>query len=213
MSDNTFFIVEDHTTTNLGIRQLLQEKLGITCAGFAYTTAEAEEKLAALASAKADTAETALPDLVILDLFLGKESGIDLLKTIRKNYPSVKVLVHSMYAKPGILSLALEEGANGFVEKAAPEKVLLNAVRSILTGENFIQQNLVPSLFTYKTMYDGLTKQEQKIMKMLLGQKTKEQISEELNIVPHTVDNYLSRIFDKTACHSISELLEKFAKG
>lgn len=210
MSDNTFFIVEDHPTTNIGIRQLIQEKLSIECVGFAYSLSEARQKLAELASGKEDG--KALPDLIILDLFLGKENGIDLLKEIRRAYPSVKVLVHSMYAKPGILALALEEGAHGFVEKAATEKVLLTAVRSILTGENFVQQNLVPSLFTYKTMYDGLTKQEQKILKMLLEQKTKDQISEELNIVPHTVDNYLSRIFDKTACHGISEVLEKFAK-
>lgn len=211
MAGTTFFIIEDHTATNIGIQQLLHQKLGINCAGFAYSKAEAEEKLAALAAAKT-VSGNALPDLVILDLFLGKESGIELLKKIRKEYPSVKVLVHSMYAKPGILSLVLEEGADGFVEKSASERVLLSAVRSILTGESFVQQNLVPPLFTYKTMYDGLTKQEQKILKMILEQKTKEQISAELNIVSHTVDNYLSRIFDKTGCHGINDVIEKYAK-
>lgn len=211
MPESTFFIIEDHTATNIGIQQLLQQKLGIVCVGFAYSKEEAEEKLAALASA-GNEGRSGLPDIVILDLFLGEDSGIDLLKKIRKEYPSVKVLVHSMYAKPGILSIVLENGANGFVEKSASERVLLSAVRSLLTGENFVQQNLVPSLFTYKTLYDGLTRQEQKIFKMLLEQKTKEQISEELNIVSHTVDNYLSRIFDKTGCHGISELIDKFVK-
>lgn len=213
MPESTFFIIEDHMATNIGIQQLLQQKLGIVCVGFAYSKVEAEEKLASLASAETGNGRrSGLPDIVILDLFLGEDSGIDLLKKIRKEYPSVKVLVHSMYAKPGILSIVLENGANGFVEKSASERVLLSAVRSLLTGENFVQQNLVPSLFTYKTLYDGLTRQEQKIFKMLLEQKTKEQISKELNIVSHTVDNYLSRIFDKTGCHGISELIDKFVK-
>ncbi len=153
-----------------------------------------------------------LPDIIILDLFLGKESGLELLKTIRSKYPSVKVLVYTMYTKPGILALALEEGAHGFVEKSAPESVLIEAIKTIMAGDTFIQQNLISPLFIYRNMIDGFTKQEKIILKKILEQKTKRQISDELNIVPRTVDNYLSRIFEKTACHGIEEIHEKFAK-
>ena len=71
---------------------------------------------------------------------------------------------------------------------------------------------ILSPLFTYKTMYDGLTKQEQNILRKIFEQKTREQISEELNIVPRTVDNYLCRIFEKTGCHGIEELFAKFVK-
>ena len=203
MGKKTFFIVEDHTVTNLGLKSLIEEKIGADCLGTAFTKTEAEEKLEKL---------TALPDIIILDLFLGKESGLELLQVIRKNYPSVKVLVYSMYSKPGILSLTLEHGAHGFVDKSAAESVLITAITSILNGETYVQQNLISPLFTYKTMYDGLTKQEQRIFNKLLEQKSKTQIAEELNIVPRTVDNYISRILDKTGCHGKDEIVGKFAK-
>ena len=117
-----------------------------------------------------------------------------------------------MYAKPGILSLALEAGAHGFVEKTAPESILIAAINNILAGDTYVQQNLVTPLLTYKTMYDGLTRQEQRIFKKILERKSKTKIAEELNIVPRSVDNYLSRIFEKTACNKIEEVIAKFGE-
>ena len=209
MSEKTFFIIEDHTVTNIGLRQLLEEKTGAKCLDYAFSKDEAEEKLGIV---EPTVSHVTLPDIIILDLFLGKDSGLELFKEIHSEYPFLKILVYSMYSKPGILTLVLEEGAHGFVEKSAPESVLITAVKNILNGETFVQQNLVSPLFTYKTMYDGLTKQEQNILRKIFEQKTREQISEELNIVPRTVDNYLCRIFEKTGCHGIEELFAKFVK-
>lgn len=206
MQKKTFFIIEDHTVTNIGLKALIQEKTGTECLGSSFTKSEAEEKLTELAEL------TKLPDIIILDLYLGKESGLELLKIIRKKYPSVKVLVYSMYSKPGILSITLEQGAHGFVDKSAPESILITAIKNILNGETYVQQNLISPLFTYKTMYDGLTKQEQRIFTKILEQKSKSQIADEFNIVPRTVDNYVSRILDKTGCRNLEEIFEKFAK-
>lgn len=203
MQKKTFFIIEDHTVTNIGLKALIKEKTDAECLGSAFTKSEAEEKLANLSQ---------LPDIVILDLYLGKESSLELLKIIRGKYPSVKVLVYSMYSKPGILSITLEQGAHGFVDKSAPESILITAIKNILSGETYVQQNLISPLFTYKTMYDGLTKQEQRIFTKVLEKKSKSQIADDFNIVPRTVDNYISRILDKTGCRNLEEVFEKFAK-
>ncbi len=204
----SFFVVEDHTVTNIGLQQLIAQKTGLSCIGFASSKTEALEKIKELASGGEDK----LPDILILDLYLGEESGLDLLREMRANYPFVKVLVYSMYAKPGILSLALEAGANGFVEKTAPESVLITAIKNILAGETYVQQNLVSPLFTYKTMYEGLTRQEQNVLKKILERKSRVQIAEELNIVPRSVDNYISHLFDKTGCKGIDEIISKFSE-
>ena len=204
----SFFVVEDHTVTNIGLQQLIAQKTGLSCIGFASSKSEALEKIKELASGGEDK----LPDILILDLYLGEESGLDLLREMRANYPFVKVLVYSMYAKPGILSLAVEAGANGFVEKTAPESVLITAIKNILAGETYVQQNLVSPLFTYKTMYEGLTRQEQNVLKKILERKSRVQIAEELNIVPRSVDNYISHLFDKTGCKGIDEIISKFSE-
>ncbi len=199
----SFFVVEDHTVTNIGLQQLIAQKTELTCSGSAVSKSEALDKIKVLSE---------LPDIMILDLYLGEESGLDLLRVIRSDYPSVKVLIYSMYAKPGILSLALEAGAHGFVEKTAPESILIAAINNILAGDTYVQQNLVTPLLTYKTMYDGLTRQEQRIFKKILERKSKTKIAEELNIVPRSVDNYLSRIFEKTACNKIEDVIAKFGE-
>lgn len=206
--NKTFFVVEDHTVTNIGLVQLIAQKTGMECSGSGLSKRDAAEKLASLSK---DGAEN-LPEILILDLFLGEESGLDLLKEIRRDYPEVKVLVYSMYAKPGILSLVLEADAHGFVEKSAPEAILISAIKNILVGETFVQQNLVAPLFTYKTMFDGLTKQEQKVFKKILERKSKEQIAEELNIIPRSVDNYFTHIFEKTGCKNVHEVIEKYGE-
>ena len=212
--NKTFFVVEDHTVTNIGLVQLIEQKTELKCSGSALSKSEAEEKLKALANGLNETGSktSALPELLILDLFLGEESGLDLLREVRTDYPEIKILVYSMYAKPGILSMVLEAGAHGFVEKSAPEPILITAVKSILAGETFVQQNLVAPLFTYKTMFDGLTKQEQNVFKKILERKSKEQIAEELNIIPRSVDNYFTHIFEKTACKNVHEVIKKFGE-
>ena len=100
--ERTFFVVEDHTLTNRGIRELIQEQGGYSCIGYAFSKSESLEKLTELSK------EGKLPDILILDLFLGDESGLDILREVKANLPSVKVIVYSMFAKPGIVSLALE---------------------------------------------------------------------------------------------------------
>lgn len=206
--NKSFFVVEDHTVTNIGLVQLVAQKTGLECAGSALSKSEALEKIKILA----DSGTEKIPDIMILDLFLGEESGLDLLRQIRSDYPTVKVLVYSMYAKPGILLLVLEAGAHGFVEKSAPESVLIMAVKNILAGETFVQQNLVSPLFTYKTMFDGLTKQEQNVFKKILERKSKAQIAEELNIIPRSVDNYFTHIFEKTGCKNAQEVISEFGE-
>lgn len=202
----TFFVIEDHTLTNLGIRQLLMEQSGFECMGFAFKTDEALQKLSELSQ------KNSLPQILILDLFLGEESGIDLMRQLVKEFPSVKILVYSMFAKPGIVSIALECGAKGFVSKSAPEPELLTAIKTVLGGENYVQQNLVPPLFTYRTMLDSFTKQEQKVFKLLLERKSKIQIASELSIANRSLENYLSRIYSKTGCNGHEELIRKFGE-
>ncbi len=202
----SFFVVEDHTLTNRGIRELLLERKKYFCSGFAFSKSESFEKLHELSE------RNCVPDILILDLFLGDESGLDILREVKKNWPGVKVIVYSMYAKPGIVSLALEGGAEGFVLKSAPESELFMAIEKIISGETYVQQNLVSPLFTYKTIYEGLTRQEQIIFKKIIERKTKQQITSELNIVERSLENYLSRIYMKTGCKNHEDLIKKFGE-
>lgn len=204
--EKSFFVVEDHTLTNLGIRQLLSQNDGFTCAGFACGAEEAFTKICQLAE------ENHLPELLLVDLFLGEENGLDLVRKIKEKYDGIKILIYSMYAKPGIVSLALESGVQGFVSKSAPESELLLAIEKVLSGDTYVQQNLIAPLFTFRSMIDGLTRQEQNILKKVIERKSNAQIASDLNIVPRSLENYLSRIYSKTGCRGHEELLNKYGE-
>ncbi len=204
MKEVSFFVVEDHSLTNLGIRQFFSGKPEYVCCGFASEKDEAIEKFEELA------AKNQLPDILILDLNLGDCSGLDVLKVVKEKYSSIKTVVYSMYTNPGILSLALDNGALGFVSKDSMESELLRAVTEVVRGGSYVQQTLVTSLFTYRSLLDSLTKQEQNILKKIIERKQNEQIASELNLTIRSVENYLSRIYGKTGCRGHEELIAKF---
>ena len=204
MNSVTYFVVEDHTLTNLGIRQFFSAKDEFVCKGFAYDKNEATEKMKKLAE------ENKLPPILILDLMLGNSSGLEILKMVREEYPDIKVVVYSMYTNPGILSLALEYGALGFVSKDSMDVELLKAVNTVAEGGCYVQQSLVTSLFTYRSLLDSLTKQEQNILKKIIERKQNEQIAAELNLTIRSIENYLSRIYSKTGCRGHEELIKNF---
>ena len=204
MKNTSIFVVEDHSLTNLGIRQFFSERPNFSCCGFASERDEALNKLAQLA------VENNLPDVLILDMNLGECSGLEILQVVKEKYPTVKVVVHSMYTNPGILSLALDYGALGFVSKDRMETELLRAVTDVVNGGSYVQQSLVTSLFTYRNLLDSLTRQEQNIFKKIIERKDNEKIASELNLTLRSVENYLSRIYGKTGCRGHEELIKKF---
>ena len=202
MTENSFFVVEDHSLTNLGIRQSIENGTGLPCVGFAATEQEAFEKLAEL------SLRNSLPTIIILDLFLGGDSGIDVLKEVKKHFPSVQVVVYSMYSNPGIVSLTLENGAKGFVSKASSETELIEAVKKISAGETYVPQNLITPIATFKSIFASLTKVEQAVLQKIIEKRTFEQISEELAMEEKTVTSHLSRIYAKTGCKNRDALIK-----
>ena len=82
----------------------------------------------------------------------------------------------------------------------------------ILAGDTYVQQTLVAPLFTYKSVFDGLTRQEQTVFKKLIERKSRSQITKELNIVERSLENYLSKIYQKTGCKNHEELIKKFGE-
>ncbi|MCR5219329.1 response regulator transcription factor [Treponema sp.] len=201
MEKINYFVTEDHSLTNLGIRQFFINFKEFECAGFASTKKETFSKLESL---KGNL------QLLILDLNLGNESGLDVLKEVKKIIPGLKVLVYSMFTNPGIVSLALEYGADGFVCKDGSEDELIKAAREIINGKLFIHQNLAASLYTYSNLLQSLTKQEQTIFKKIIERKNNFQISEELNLSIRSVENYMSRIYSKLGCRGHEEIISHF---
>ena len=115
-----------------------------------------------------------------------------------------------MYANPGIVSLALESGAKGFVSKSSSERELIRAIEKLAAGETYVQESLIAPLSTYKNLIASLTRAEMTVLNAVIERKTFEQISEETELPVTSVENYLKRIFAKTGCKNREELIAQF---
>jgi len=126
-SRKTLLVVDDHPILRLGLTALIESEPGLAVFGAAGTRAAALEAM-----------RESEPDLVIVDLALGDEDGLDLVKEIRTRHPKVPSLVLSMHDEAVYAERALSAGALGYVAKHELDQTLLCAIRRALAGETYM---------------------------------------------------------------------------
>ena len=114
------FIVDDHPVVRLGLTHLLGQDPGIEVCGEAEQVKEAVEKL-----------DKARPDVAIVDLALPDTSGIDLIKHLKRHWIGVKIIVVSTYPETAYGPLALEAGANIYINKHEAMDEILQAIHAV----------------------------------------------------------------------------------
>jgi DNA-binding NarL/FixJ family response regulator len=204
-SSGRILIVDDHPLFRDGLRQLIDREAGLSVCGEA-TGAEDAIRLAA------DTK----PDLVIVDILLGNENGIDLIRSLKANDSELPVLVVSMHEESLYAERALRAGAMGYVMKDEPPKTYKLAIRSVLAGEMYLSPRMATSLVA-KLMH-GTKEEEQTSVGLLsdrelevfrrLGQgKGTRQIAEELGLTVRTIGSFRARIKEKLQIKNSAELI------
>ncbi|WP_367268336.1 LuxR C-terminal-related transcriptional regulator [uncultured Treponema sp.] len=155
--------------------------------------------------------EGKLPDIIISELnFYGEGTGFDFVKKLHELYPQQKIIVYSMFFAPGIVENAIQYGANGYISKNASSDELLLCMEKVLQGEQYIENEFVPILEKFNSFTDALTKREKEMMNLILERHTNEEIAKILGIKKSAVENYVSRIYEKTDVKDRLELIERF---
>ena len=208
--EKSLFIVDDHNMLLKGLKNYLSENSEWKVL---QTFTSAEECLCAIEKINScgdGLADGAFPQIIIVDVQLGKESGFELVEKITKGWPDIKCLIYSMYDTPGYILQAKESGAKGYISKVASEEELLLALQTLYEGGQYIEKRM-ESLQKKLGSVDSLfSRQEKIIFEKLLQGKSNRQIAEELFISSHSVENYVSFIYDKTNVKNRAELLKKF---
>jgi NarL family two-component system response regulator LiaR len=195
-------LVDDHTMTNLGIASCLAE----TC------RFDTVEKAVCLSEAQRLISESqALPDLIVLDISLGRENGLDLFPFLKKHCKKQKakmpkVLICSMYEDLFHVQSALSLGAKGYISKAGTKSEMLHAVQSVMWGETYVSEGLLPQKL--QDGYSRFTKRERELLHLIKQHKTNQEIAGELGISLRTVENHISNIYCKTGMSTREELLK-----
>lgn len=202
--EKSLFIVDDHNMLLKGLKSYLEEnsdwKVSETFTSAGACLSELEK-----ISRKED-----FPQIIIVDVQLGKESGFELVEKITKSLPDIKCLIYSMYDTPGYILQARESGAKGYISKVASEEELLLALETLYRGGEYIEKRMEEVQKKLGSIDSLFSRQEKIIFEKLLQGKSNRQIAEELFISSHSVENYVSFIYDKTSVKNRRELIEKF---
>ena len=200
-----FYIVDDHEMLRLGTSNWLTSNSDWICSGNSGTHEQAFLDFEVLAQ------EGRLPSILISDLnFYGENTGFDFMKSFHAKYPTVKIVVYSMFFAAGMVQSAIKNGAQGYVSKNASCSELLSCMEKVLIGEVFIQSELQTSLIKYNSFTDALTRREKEVMELLLRRCTNDQIANQLGIKKRAVENYISLIYEKTGVNDRNELLARY---
>jgi DNA-binding NarL/FixJ family response regulator len=194
-------LVDDHAIVREGYRSLLQKQAGLEVAAEASDGAEAYRLF-----------KEVLPDLVIMDLTMPGLGGIEAIKRIRQWEPTARILVFTMHQNAAYAVQAIRAGAKGFVTKSSPPEALLAAVFNVLKGRIALSADIEHELAQGRiagqpSAADVLTPREFEILRMLLAEKTAEEIAGTLHVSPKTVANTRYLIKAKLGVGSDIELV------
>lgn len=200
MTEKTYFLLDDHALMRKGISDYIAQNSEWTLAGEAGTCEEAKEELLMLARTKI------FPQIIVVDINIKNEDGIDFMAQLKELSPYSKFLVYSMYTNSGTIQRTLNAGAQGYISKSADEKEIINALNTIAEGKTYIEQSLTMNLISYKQIFTSLSKREQEVALKITEGKTNNQIADEMCISRHAVENYVSRVFAKTGVNTREDL-------
>lgn len=184
------FLVDDHPAVLDGLTLLLAQDRHTIC-GVAATRAEALERIA-----------TSGTDLVLVDLALCGESGLDLLPELSAQ--GLPVLVYSMHEDQVTVCRALEKGASGYVTKREPSTELLEAVRCIRAGERYVSPRAATSLNAREAQ--PLSERELQTLNLMAQGETNAEIAVRLDVSVRTVESYCARVIDKLGLSGMKAL-------
>lgn len=176
-------LVDDHAIVREGYKALLEKQQNM------MVVTEAGDSLEAYSRFK-----TYSPDVVIVDLSLPGQGGLEIVSRLREYSRDVKVLVFTMHQNPTFAIQATRAGARGYVTKDSEPDVLIRAINEVYAGRLFISANIAQQLAMQRLGNDSvalekLTVREFEILRMLVEAQPTDDIAQILHISPKTVAN------------------------
>ncbi|MGX7679372.1 response regulator [Jatrophihabitans sp. DSM 45814] len=191
-------LVDDHALFRSSLRVLLDREDCITTIDEAGTAEEAIAKTRALQ-----------PDVVLLDLVLPRTDGHATIPELLLASPSTKVLVVSSQTQPTSVRRSIAAGACGFVPKRSSDTELIEAIRRVVAGEQYVEPALGARLVVDDSSpeLDALSERERDVLHLLALGYTSLEIGKRLHISVRTVDSHRANIMRKLSLQTRAELV------
>ena len=195
-------VVDDHAVVRSGIKLLLEREDDIEVVGEAGNAKDAIFRARALK-----------PDVILLDVVMPGQSGIDVLPSLLKEAPETRVLVLSMQDDPSYVREAFAAGASGYVLKEAADEEVVSAVREIAGGGNYVHPALGARMVAADAAAraaaeaDPLSDREREVLRLLALGHTNQEIAKMLYISVRTAETHRAHIMQKLRLSTRAELV------
>ena len=195
-------VVDDHAVVRSGIKLLLDRERDIDVVGEAGSAKDAIFTVRALK-----------PDVILLDVVMPGESGIEVLPKLLKESAETKVLVLSMQDDPSYVREAFAAGASGYVLKEAADEEVVAAVREIADGGRYVHPALGARMVTAEAEAraaaeaDPLSEREREVLRLLALGHTNQEIAKMLYISVRTAETHRAHIMQKLGFSTRAELV------
>jgi DNA-binding NarL/FixJ family response regulator len=206
MSEIRLLVVDDHPLLRAGLRTISEIAKDIRIVGEARNGGET----------LAET-ERAAPHIVLLDIRLPGESGIEICRKLKAAHPSVRVIFLTSYSEEALILSAMEAGADGYLLKENDTHRLVDAIREVMQGEAVFDARVTQQLAVRRSQpgwsLADLTAQEIKLLAEVAKGKTDKEAAASLGLTPKTARNYLDRVFAKLNVHTRTEAALFYARA
>jgi two-component system invasion response regulator UvrY len=185
-------LVDDHELVRAGIRRILDDIKGIKVVG------EAQCGEDAVKWCRANTA-----DIILMDMNMPGIGGLEATRKIVRYSPDTKVIMLTIHTENPLPAKVMQAGAAGYLSKGAAPQEVVNAIRMVHTGQRYIASDIAQQMALSQlepqteTPFNCLSDRELQIMLMITKGKKVNEISEQLNLSPKTVNSYRYRMFSK----------------
>jgi DNA-binding NarL/FixJ family response regulator len=195
------FIADDHALVLEGFRQLLAQDTVIV--GTAQSGAELLEKV-----------RKASPDIVLMDVLLADMNGFDLIQSVKKKLPHVKVILVTMLSEPFYISEGFQKGANGYVLKQSASTELLAAIHTVMSDRRYLSPEVAADIrdsiehpWIRPEGYNvQLTPRQQEVLRMFANGLATKTIATTIGISVRTVEFHRAGIMKKLGLKTASDL-------
>lgn len=198
--------MDDHQIMRQGLRQLLAAEPGLVVVGEAFNGQSAKEQ-----------ARTLAPHLVLMDIHLPDESGVELTRQILAEFPAVKVIALSSDAAVEVVLRALRAGVAGYLVKENGADELIRAIQIVMDHRLYLSP-VVSSAVILKFMESShheqvgqsgadLTERERMLLRLIAAGKRNKEIAAALSVTVKSVETYRSRLQKKLGCACTAELV------
>ncbi|CAE1144923.1 UvrY/SirA/GacA family response regulator transcription factor [Serratia rhizosphaerae] len=185
-------LVDDHELVRAGIRRILEDIKGIKVVGEVQCGEDAVK-----------WCRNNVVDIVLMDMNMPGIGGLEATRKIVRYAPDIKVIMLTIHTENPLPAKVMQAGAAGYLSKGAAPQEVVNAIRSVHAGQRYIASDIAQQMALSQlepeteTPFSCLSDRELQIMLMITKGKKVNEISEQLNLSPKTVNSYRYRMFSK----------------